>query len=131
MPSDKTTDSEKTTRRRWGCEPETMTPIDTCSLSPIESRGEHEPYRARLLLEGHPTSLVLDGHHLESQLRTRAGHALLFVTDDCPYEEQLHIFLLSDALEVLDSLTLGRMYQPGVLRDLSLTDRDQLGFAFS
>lgn len=80
----------------------------------------------RLRLRG-PTDQALveiDGVVLEAQLELKSGEFVLCSTDDCPFEEVLHITLVSPTGKVLDTLDLGQAMQPGLFQNfVSLGDR--------
>lgn len=58
------------------------------------------------------TGLVIPGRVLEAEYEME-GRALLFVTHDIPYEEQLEILLISPEDGIIDRATLGRTYATG------------------
>ncbi len=60
----------------------------------------------------------IEGLVLEAQLELQSGEFLLFSTDDCPFEEILHITLLSPSGAVLETLELGAAMQPGLFQNL-------------
>lgn len=88
------------------------------ALTLAPARGPRAETHSVLCLEGEPTGTELAGTHLEASLDTPHG-TLLFVTLDCPYEEELALHLVDADGALLDSLHLGRPYTPGVLRDLT------------
>ena len=99
--------------------------IDFFTLAPIEG----ELPKAQLLWRGEPSVLVLDGVHLEHQSRI-ADKYLLFVTEDCPFEEGLHIYLIDDNKQVLDALEIGAPYAPGVLKNVQSMGGSAMSFSF-
>ena len=70
----------------------------------------------------------IDGLAIEAQIKCPTGY-LVITSDDTPYEEVLHFILLNDAMERIDQLDLGKVYQAGMLRQLYLGD-DYLEFSF-
>jgi hypothetical protein len=74
-------------------------------------------------------SVDLPGAVLEARFRAGDGF-LVFLTEDTPFEEALHIHLLDSALRLQDSLELSAPYTPGVLTNLSVTGANELSFAF-
>lgn len=66
----------------------------------------------------------VEGVVLEGELALTSGEFVVFSSEDCPYEETLHITLLGPGGEVLDHLDLGQAMQPGMFQNLeSLSDR--------
>lgn len=65
----------------------------------------------------------VEGVILEGELALRSGEFVVFSSEDCPYEETLHVTLLGPSGTVLDSAELGRAMQPGMFQNLeSLSD---------
>ena len=100
-------------------------PIDGFSVAPLE--GERP--RSELLWEGKPTAVRVDGVTLQHQVEVAAGY-LLFLTEDSPFEECLHIYLLDDQRQVVDGLELAGPYAPGILRDVIREDPRAVAFSF-
>ena len=102
-------------------------------LSSFSLRAEpatREGPAGHLLHEGRETGLRLQAARLEAQFHVPPGLFLLFLTDDSPYEEQLQILLLDPHFQVLDGLTLGQPYTPGILANLESQDALRLRFDF-
>ncbi|NNC20208.1 hypothetical protein HRD49_35315 [Corallococcus exiguus] len=102
-------------------------------LSAFSLRGEMTaPERARavLLHDGRETGLAFQAVQLEAQFGVPPDLSLLFLTDNSPYEEQLQIVLLDSRFQILDGLTLGQDYTPGVLTHLEPQSDMQLRFEF-
>lgn len=74
-------------------------------------------------------TIVVTGCVLEKQLDTSLGH-LLFLTENNPYEEALHIHLLSKDLTLLDSIEISANYRSGLFRNFKITKPNSLNFAF-
>ena len=70
------------------------------------------PPKARLALPS-GAEVVVNGCVLEAQVPL-GEHMVLFLTEDCPFEEALNMTLVNTEGEVLDSLTLSAMYATGV-----------------
>ena len=98
------------------------------SLVPVEAHGK-DADRSRLLVDGVETGRILEGLVLEAVRRTDFG-TLVLVTEDCPYEEILHAYLLDDAWRVLDRVSLGAAYSSGWLHDLEDLDANTFRFRF-
>ena len=80
-------------------------------------------------VNGRQTLEKLEGVYLEWCVEL-GGRYLLFLTDDVPNEDQLHIHLLSPELALLDSATIGSMYATGSFRDPKILDDNRLCFHF-
>ncbi len=74
-------------------------------------------------------TIKLSGCVLEALFNLNNQH-LLFTTDDCPFEEGLHIYLLDNSLKVLDFLELYAPYTPAILRNIKIIDPNKINFAF-
>ncbi len=59
----------------------------------------------------------IEGVVLEGELALDSGEFVVWSSEDCPYEETLHITLLGPEGDVLDSVDLGRAMQPGVFQN--------------
>lgn len=109
-----------------------MTGINSFSVRPKpEGAAGSEPPRAHLMHEGRELGLMLDGATLEAQFRVPPDYYLLILTDGCPYEESLHIYLLDTALAVRDTLHLGAPYTSGMLDNVQILEEDTLEFTFT
>jgi hypothetical protein len=74
-----------------------------------------DQHRSHLAIDGRRTGLQLDGLTLEAQLALDDGSALLLLTENSPYEEGLHVYLLSPRGTVEDALEAGAAFSPGIL----------------
>ena len=104
-----------------------MTPTCDLSLRRLSSAA-NEPLRAQLLIEGEQVGTIVDGAILEAQFAL-GPQRLVLVTHDCPYEEQLELVLLSDAFAIVDQLSVGQWYTPGIVTDVT-SAAGALEFAF-
>ena len=102
-----------------------MKEIDEFSLRRIES----DRPRSDLLWRGAPVGLRVDGVALERQWQVHPGY-LLFLTEDSPFEEGLHIYLLDDRKHVTDSLELTASYAPGLLQQVNTEGDTAVSFSF-
>lgn len=84
---------------------------------------------SELLRAGATTGRTVPGAVLEAAVRW-CTFTLLFVTDDCPYEEWLRILLLDAQLEVIDAASLGAPYCSGAFTGLRLLPPATVGFRF-
>jgi hypothetical protein len=85
--------------------------------------------RSELLWEGERTAVRVDGVTLEHQVQLPAGH-LLFLTEDSPFEEGLHIYLLGHDRKIVDGLELAAPYASGLLRDVRSEPDGAVSFCF-
>lgn len=85
--------------------------------------------RSRLLWQGQDTGVELDGVALVHQDVVSAG-MLLFITEDCPYEEALHVYLVGPDHRVRDALEIGAPYVPGLLTQVQWLGGDEVSFVF-
>jgi hypothetical protein len=100
-------------------------PVDGFSVARVE--GEFPS--SQLLWEGEPTAIRVDGVTLEHQVQLPAGY-LLFLTEDRPYEERLHIYLLDRDRQVIDGLELAAPYAAGILSHVTSEGDDAVSFSF-
>jgi hypothetical protein len=75
------------------------------------------------------TEKSIDGNYLELCIKTGCKY-LVFMTDDIANEDMLHIHLLDESLDVIDSATIGSMYSTGSFRDYNIQDPNTLTFHF-
>lgn len=85
--------------------------------------------RSRLLLHGKTTDLDLPGAILEASVRF-GDDFLLFLTDDVPFEEGLHICLIDPSGRLLDHVDLLAIYATGTLEELRRVAEDRMNFRF-
>lgn len=106
-----------------------MQPTSRFSLTPPTQATREDVPRCELRIDGAPTGRFLAGQLLEQQFEVGTRY-LLLVTEDSPFEELLHLYLLDADLSLLDERELGQPYTPGVLQDVAPVSRDQLQFSF-
>jgi hypothetical protein len=86
---------------------------------------------SELVLDGRPTGSRVAGRLLEAQFPIATENAtVLLVTDDNPYEEALHIHLVNDVGTVLETITVGAPYTPGILKEPRMMSPYELAFDF-
>lgn len=102
----------------------TVEPIRSFSITPVGST----PWQSELLCDEAAIPLLIDGILLQAQYRVGSRY-LILLTEDCPYEEALHVYLLNHAHQVLDALELGLPYTPGIVKNLA-PQGDTLTFSF-
>ena len=82
-----------------------------------------------MLVNGAPSATALSGVVLETALWWE-DHLLLFLTDDIPFEEGLHIYLLDERLQIVDQVHMVGAYTTGVFTAVDLTKEDTVRFRF-
>ncbi|WP_077343164.1 hypothetical protein [Pseudocolwellia agarivorans] len=75
------------------------------------------------------TGKNIDGCYLELCIKTGYNY-LIFMTDDIPNEDMLHIHFLNESLDILDSATIGSMYSTGTFRDYNIQGENTVTFYF-
>jgi hypothetical protein len=88
-----------------------------------------EPAKSQLVFDGEPVATMVEGRLLEAQFEFGSVHVLI-LSDDCPYEEILHVYLLDDDLNALEHIELGTPLVSGVLRDVAIEGSDTVTFSF-
>ena len=83
-----------------------------------------------LLCRGEPCGTALDGAILEAQSALVPDGYLLLITDDCPYEETLHVYRLNCQCAIVKHTCLGSVYTSGILRDVEPDGDVSLTFRF-
>ena len=101
-----------------------MKEITTFSL---ESQSDTE---SRLRFNKRKCDINISGVTLEKQYRLDNGFFLIFTTDDCPYEECLHITLLNENHQLVYYLDLGLAYNSAIFDNAKVISNDMLEFDF-
>jgi hypothetical protein len=103
-----------------------MRPVTRYSLQPSEDRDGGRRVLAR---DGRTLAAEVDGSVLDAQLELADGSALLWLTDDSPYDEGLHVYLLGPEGVVDDAVEAGADFTAGVLA-LRAMGEDWVEFGF-
>ena len=101
---------------------------NTFTLRAIAACDDAAP-TSELVQHGAPTGVLLAGVVLEAAVAWNESY-VLFLTDDVPYEESLHIHLLSADFQLIDTASLSAMYATGSFSALTLMPPDRLSFRF-
>jgi len=102
-----------------------VTDIDDFSVRRLEGDSP----KSDLLWRDNAVGVRVDGVSLEKQLRLAPGY-LLFLTEDSPFEEGLHIYLLDDDKSVVDALELSAPYASGILKDAVVEGDASVSFSY-
>jgi len=86
--------------------------------------------KSDLLWNDRPTRLILAGAVMEAQFSLPAGGYLLLVTDDCPFEEGLHIYLLNGRQELVEEDILGCPYTAAIVENVQVAGDNVVTFSF-
>lgn len=103
--------------------------IDHLSLKVINADKENEEPRSEILQNAVPTGKYVAGAIPVATIQWGSWY-LLFVTDDCPFEEALNIHLLDEHLDPIDSAVIGWIYNTGVFESLTLVQPNIVQFRF-
>lgn len=99
------------------------------SLTLATKGSDRDLAKSLVTIAGHTSVEPLEGVVLEACVQH--GHQyLLFLTDDIPFEDSLHIHLLDDELRTIDSLALGAAYTTGHFRNLKCDEAGGITFEF-
>lgn len=71
----------------------------------------------------------MDGVILEAQFELKDGSSLICLTDDSPYDEGLHVYLLDQNDAIEDAVEAGADFAAGILR-IGQTGDDWMAFEF-
>ena len=93
------------------------------------SANETTPATVRVLLDGQASRCIVGGEELEAAIACD-DKFLLVLNDGVFWEEGLNIHLLGPDLQLLDSVSMGWPYTPGILTKLSLQAPDAIEFSF-
>lgn len=88
-----------------------MREVRRFSLAGLDS----ERGTSRLVRDGRALGFTVMGLLLEEQLELEDGSCLVWLTQDCPFEELLCVYLVGSEGELLDSVSAGALYTPGIL----------------
>ncbi|MDH5547449.1 MAG: hypothetical protein OEZ43_17855 [Gammaproteobacteria bacterium] len=77
-----------------------------------------------------PCGLLIPGLLLEKQYQLSDQYYLLITSDDCPYEEGLHLILLDQQFNILEILDIGLPYTAAAFDNASITSSNDLEFDF-
>lgn len=99
------------------------------SILPIGTQDDTTPPHSRICADGQPTDTIVAGAVWEACVGCDSYY-LLFMTDDIPYEDALHIHLLAPDMRLIESAQIGAPYATGSFRSLQLDGSDAVSFEF-
>lgn len=82
-----------------------------------------------LALDGKILNLELQGVIIEAQYELKDEFTLIFLTEDSPNDEGLHIYLISENSLIADSLETNTVFTPGIFK-LIKTGENWVEFTF-
>ncbi|MEZ5627219.1 MAG: hypothetical protein R3E34_06810 [Rhodocyclaceae bacterium] len=99
------------------------------SIQPIGTQDDATPPHSRICADGQPTDTIVAGAVREACVGCDRYY-LLFMTDDIPYEDALHIHLLDPDMRLVESAQIGAPYATGSFRSLQLDALGAVSFEF-
>lgn len=72
----------------------------------------------------------IPGTVLEAQFITADNKFLILTSEDCPYEEALHIILMDRSGSILDKVEVSQEATPGIVKDVEVLNERRLKFKF-
>lgn len=99
------------------------------SLALAREGNDQELATSFATIAGRTSKEALEGTVLEACVQY-GNQYLLFLTDDIPFEDSLHIHLLDEDLKRVDTATLGAPYTTGHFRNLRYEDSGEITFEF-
>ena len=94
-----------------------------------DTQDEDATQKSKIIINGQNTNIAIEGIVLEACVKWHNFY-LAFLTDDIPQEDMLHIHLLDQKLNTLDSATIGGIYTTGNFTDLELLAPNRVNFNF-
>ncbi|WP_053067052.1 hypothetical protein [Archangium gephyra] len=94
----------------------TMREVQRYSLVEVDPAS----HLVRVTRDGVPLGFTVTGVRLEAQFELGDGSGLLWMTEDSPYDEGLHVYLLGRDGGLEDALEAGATFSPGILALRSL-----------
>ncbi|MDR2872316.1 MAG: hypothetical protein LBV45_07340 [Xanthomonadaceae bacterium] len=107
-----------------------MSIVDSTHFGVISVKNcDDEPPQIHLYHIASKKILETTGALLEAQYSID-GQYLLFITEDAPFAETLHILLIDPDTNVIDSIELFAPYTPGTLRNIVVVQPNKVIFSF-
>ncbi|WBU40380.1 MULTISPECIES: hypothetical protein [Marinobacter] len=102
---------------------------EDASLTLAREGNDQELATSFATIAGRTSEEAREGTVLEACIQ-HGNRYLLFLTDDIPFEDSLHIHLLDEDLDRIDTVTLGAPYTTGHFRNLKCEDSSGITFEF-
>ncbi|AFU98514.2 hypothetical protein [Simiduia agarivorans] len=102
--------------------------METTTVFSLEPLNDTE---SRLIADGSTPLLNVPGVKLEDQYALADGRFLVITSEDCPYEEMLHIILARPGESDFECVNIGRPYTPGIYANPQVITNGNLQFSFS
>ena len=93
-----------------------LSPTQKFTLHKIESEGQP----LAMLRWSELPGVEIKGATLEGQFQTELGNYFLVLTDDCPFEETVRCYLLSNENTVIDQLEFAVPYQSLIIQEIEI-----------
>lgn len=85
----------------------------------------------KIEIDGIDSLVSVEGEWLEAALLFDERYILLFLTDDCPFEETLSIYLMDTQQNcIVDKAKIFQIYTPGIFTDLIIHSENKISFKF-
>ncbi|HEY5601928.1 MAG TPA: hypothetical protein VIM41_02360, partial [Gammaproteobacteria bacterium] len=102
---------------------------DELTIKLIEGLPEDAVPVSEVFINGAPTGKRVSGALLAAAVQWQDKY-LLLTTDDCPFEEFLGIRLFDSEFNLLDSASIGTIYNTGMFSSLALHEPNTVSFLF-
>ncbi|MEE9412696.1 MAG: hypothetical protein V3V22_06545 [Methylococcales bacterium] len=106
----------------------TISKTDVFEVKAVHNLPEEIP-SIDLLFMPLKKQITLTGAVLEAQYSVDENY-LVFITENCPFEESLLISLIDATGKLLDTLELSAWYTPGILSNLRIQPPNKICFSF-
>lgn len=103
--------------------------LDNIEVRVVNAEKEEEIPQAEILQDGKRTGAYVSGAFLEAAVQWN-GWYMLFLTNNCDFEETLNIHLLDEHFHEMDSATMSWMYSTGAFKALELIQPRTVQFRF-
>lgn len=103
--------------------------LENITVKVLNQDRDKEVPRCEILQNSVSVGKHVPGAVFEAAIQWRELY-LLFLTDDCPFEETLNIHLLDERSNVLDSATMFWIYSTGMFETLQLIQPNIVQFRF-
>ena len=93
------------------------------------AKTNHRSNYSTLAYDGKMLDLEVKGVILEAQFELEGGYMLIWLTEDSPYDEGLHVYLIDENNNTSDALETSAIFTSGILRIIK-TGKDWVKFKF-